>query len=120
MSGIFGAYDTSGKATVLEEVYLGLYALQHRGQESAGIVTSHQGMLFSHKGMGLVANVFANGDGMRLPGDIAIGQELLQDLQAACRIDVVEDHAADPHPRLEGREAVHDGGDAAGDRGAGL
>ena len=44
MSGIFGAYSKSGKP-VLEEVYLGLYALQHRGQECAGIAWSEDGQL---------------------------------------------------------------------------
>lgn len=55
MSGIFGAYSAAGK-TVLEEVYLGLYALQHRGQESAGIAWNCGGHVASARGMGLLHN----------------------------------------------------------------
>ena len=53
--------------------YLGLYAMQHRGQESAGIVTLHQGEHRVHKGMGLVGDVFKESDLTRLIGDTAIG-----------------------------------------------
>jgi amidophosphoribosyltransferase len=52
---------------------LGLHALQHRGQESAGIVTGHNGSLFCRKGMGLVAQVFSGSEGSSLPGEIAVG-----------------------------------------------
>lgn len=55
MSGVFGAYSKSGKP-VLEEVYLGLYALQHRGQESAGIAWTDGGRVVTAKGMGLLHN----------------------------------------------------------------
>lgn len=55
MSGVFGAYSGSGKS-VLEEVYLGLYALQHRGQESAGIAWTEKGRVVSVRGMGLLHN----------------------------------------------------------------
>ena len=54
MCGIFGAYSLK-KTSVLEDVYLGLYALQHRGQESAGIAWSDSdGTIGTMKGMGLV------------------------------------------------------------------
>ncbi len=53
MSGIFGAYSVKSK-TVLEEVYLGLYALQHRGQESAGIAWARGGHAASARGFGLL------------------------------------------------------------------
>ncbi|HPJ24966.1 MAG TPA: amidophosphoribosyltransferase [Synergistaceae bacterium] len=54
MCGIFGAYSPK-KISVLEDVYLGLYALQHRGQESAGIAWSDSGgTIETMKGMGLV------------------------------------------------------------------
>ncbi len=53
--------------------YLGLYALQHRGQESAGIVSSDSGSLRLEKGMGLVADIFTEEALARLPGPIAIG-----------------------------------------------
>ena len=68
--GVVGLYGVKDAASLAA---LGLHALQHRGQESAGIVTSYEGRLLCHKGMGLVANVFANGEGARLPGDMAIG-----------------------------------------------
>ncbi len=51
-------------------IYLGLYALQHRGQESAGIATHHDGEIISHKNMGLVAEVFRD---VQLPGTAGIG-----------------------------------------------
>lgn len=65
--GIFGVPDAAPLAA------LALHALQHRGQESAGIVTSHAGALHSHKAMGLVSQVFADGKARTLPGDSAIG-----------------------------------------------
>lgn len=52
---------------------LGLHALQHRGQESAGIATSYDGVLHCHKAMGLVSKVFGDGQAQALPGDMAIG-----------------------------------------------
>lgn len=55
MAGIFGAYCTKGRP-VLEEVYLGLYALQHRGQESAGIAWIENGRVAAKKGLGLLHN----------------------------------------------------------------
>ncbi|MGA2966812.1 MAG: amidophosphoribosyltransferase, partial [Terriglobales bacterium] len=53
--------------------YLGLYALQHRGQESAGIVTSDGERLCQHKAMGLVADVFSHDVLASLRGVLAIG-----------------------------------------------
>ncbi|QPJ64764.1 MAG: amidophosphoribosyltransferase [Candidatus Nitrohelix vancouverensis] len=68
--GVMGVFGNPEAANL---VYLGLYALQHRGQESAGIVSSEDGKLHLERGMGLVADVF-NGDRLKkLPGDIAIG-----------------------------------------------
>ena len=54
-------------------VYLGLYALQHRGQESSGIVSSDGKGLISHRQMGLVADVFREDVIKRLEGSRAIG-----------------------------------------------
>lgn len=65
--GLFGIPDAAPLAA------LGLHALQHRGQESAGIATAHNGILHCHKGMGLVAKVFGDGQAGRLPGHAAIG-----------------------------------------------
>ena len=53
--GVFGIFDHQEAAHI---TYLGLYALQHRGQESAGIVVSDGKQLTGHRGMGLVPDVF--------------------------------------------------------------
>jgi len=53
--------------------YLGLHALQHRGQESAGIVTSDGEQLYAHRAMGLVQDAFSQEQLAQLPGRIAIG-----------------------------------------------
>jgi amidophosphoribosyltransferase len=53
--------------------YLALYALQHRGQESAGIVASNGEALIAHRGMGLVADIFDQDTVRRLEGRLAIG-----------------------------------------------
>ena len=68
--GVFGVF---GHPYSAELTYLGLYALQHRGQESAGIVVSDGIEISSQHGMGLVVNVFENGDIENLKGHIAIG-----------------------------------------------
>ena len=68
--GLFGAFGTPEAAY---EVYCGLYALQHRGQESTGIVASDGTTLLSSKGMGLVSNVFSRESLKTLKGEIAIG-----------------------------------------------
>jgi amidophosphoribosyltransferase len=68
--GLFGTFGCP-EASYL--IYLGLYALQHRGEESCGIVTSDGEELFIHKDMGLVADVF-NGERLKgLKGDRGIG-----------------------------------------------
>jgi amidophosphoribosyltransferase len=68
--GIFGIYGHPEAANL---TYLGLYALQHRGQEGAGICTSDGKQLFLEKSMGLVADIFTEKRLRRLPGHIAIG-----------------------------------------------
>lgn len=68
--GIFGVYGTPGAANL---AYFGLYALQHRGQESAGIAVSNGKELLLHKGMGLVRDVFDEQNLSSLRGDIACG-----------------------------------------------
>ena len=68
--GVFGIY---GHAESARLTYLGLYALQHRGQESCGIVASGSGELRSERSMGLVSDVFDAGRLNRLPGASAIG-----------------------------------------------
>ncbi|TDJ51467.1 MAG: amidophosphoribosyltransferase [Nitrospina sp.] len=65
--GVFGHPEASNL------VYLGLYALQHRGQESAGIAATVDGRMHLETGMGLVADVFNTQRLKRLPGSMAIG-----------------------------------------------
>ncbi len=68
--GIFGVYGHPEAANL---TYLGLYALQHRGQEGSGICSSDGRHLFLEKSRGLVADVFSEKRLKRLPGHIAIG-----------------------------------------------
>ena len=71
MCGIFGVYGHSEAANL---TYLGLHALQHRGQESAGIVSADGDRLHYVRRMGLVAEAFAGGAAFKdLPGHLAIG-----------------------------------------------
>lgn len=68
--GIFGIYGHEDAANL---TYLGLYALQHRGQESAGIVTWNGSRILVEKGMGYVADLFDESRISRLPGRSAVG-----------------------------------------------
>jgi amidophosphoribosyltransferase len=71
MCGIVGI---SGLPDAARLAYLGLYALQHRGQESAGmVVIDRDGTARSHRGMGLVSENFDDQTLSSLPGDVAIG-----------------------------------------------
>jgi amidophosphoribosyltransferase len=72
MCGVFGAFSRDG-ASVLEDVYLGLYALQHRGQESAGVAwVNSRGNVHSLKGSGLV--------------HLALNQHQLASIETGCAI----------------------------------
>jgi amidophosphoribosyltransferase len=68
--GVFGVFGHDDAANL---AYLGLYALQHRGQESAGIAAVDDGKLFIEREMGYVADVFDEARLSRLPGRSAIG-----------------------------------------------
>ncbi|QQE74929.1 amidophosphoribosyltransferase [Brevibacillus composti] len=68
--GVFGIYNHKEASPL---TYLGLHALQHRGQESAGICASDGERWYKHRGMGLVAEAFAGVDLNTFRGDIAIG-----------------------------------------------
>jgi amidophosphoribosyltransferase len=70
MCGVFGVWDVEEASRI---TYLGLHGLQHRGQESAGIVTAKEDRLYSFKRMGRVADVFDESALDALPGRIAIG-----------------------------------------------
>lgn len=68
--GLFGVY---GLKTAAPVIYQGLFALQHRGQEGAGIVVSDGAKIRSTKGLGLIGEVFAGKSFDDLPGDMGIG-----------------------------------------------
>jgi amidophosphoribosyltransferase len=70
MCGVFGVY---GHTEAAKLTYLGLHALQHRGQESAGIVSTNGGRLYAHRAMGLVHDSFTPADLEGLPGTASIG-----------------------------------------------
>lgn len=74
--GVFGIYDFGGN-DIASAIYYGLFALQHRGQESCGIAVSDtrgpKGIVKSHKGMGLVNEVFTPEVLEGLKGDIGLG-----------------------------------------------
>jgi amidophosphoribosyltransferase len=69
--GVFGVYVPGEDAAKL--TYFGLYALQHRGQESAGIATFEGEQVNLHKDMGLVSQVFNESILQTLPGSVAVG-----------------------------------------------
>jgi amidophosphoribosyltransferase len=69
--GVFGIY--APREDVAKLTYFGLYALQHRGQESAGIATFEGGKVHLYKEMGLVSQVFNESILSELPGEMAVG-----------------------------------------------
>lgn len=69
--GVFGVWAPGEEVAKL--AFYGLYALQHRGQEAAGIATSDGERILIFKDMGLVSQVFTESDLASLPGDLAIG-----------------------------------------------
>lgn len=71
--GVMGIYSPN-RRNVAHTVYTGLYALQHRGQESAGIVVNDDGLFYSHKDLGLVSDVFGAEQLAKFPmGTMAVG-----------------------------------------------
>ena len=70
MCGVFGIYDHPEAANL---TYLGLHALQHRGQESAGVVSNDSGTLHGVRSMGHVRHIFTRDVLAQLPGRLAIG-----------------------------------------------
>jgi amidophosphoribosyltransferase len=70
MCGVFGIHGHDEAANI---AYLGLHALQHRGQESAGLVAAEDGSLRRHASMGLVSDAFTRETLTRLAGPVAIG-----------------------------------------------
>lgn len=71
--GVFGVYSPN-KSDLVNIVYYGLYALQHRGQESCGIVVNQDGVFYSHKDLGLLNDVFSKDKLMSFPdANMAVG-----------------------------------------------
>jgi len=84
--GVFGIFNHPKAA---ELTYFGLYSLQHRGHESAGIVTSDKGKFHLRKGMGEVPQVFSEAESMkRLSGRIAIGHTRYSTTGASSLINI--------------------------------
>ena len=96
MFGIFGHPEAANLT------YLGLYALQHRGQESAGIAASDGGEVRISKSMGYVADAFSEKTLEKLPGHIAIGHVRYSTAGDSKR----RQRAADPD-RLRARADCH-------------
>ncbi|MEM8613746.1 MAG: amidophosphoribosyltransferase, partial [Cyanobacteria bacterium P01_H01_bin.105] len=69
--GVFAVFSPNDDVATL--AYFGLYALQHRGQEAAGIATFDHGNVHVHKDMGLVSQVFDEDVLQSLPGQWAVG-----------------------------------------------
>ena len=70
MCGVFGAYSTNG-SPVLEDVYLGLCALQHRGQLSAGVAWTADGTIHVKKALGLVHEALSQNELAQIPEECA-------------------------------------------------
>gem|GEM_PF-2545782 len=98
--GVFGVYAPGEDVARL--TFYGLYALQHRGQESAGIATSDGNNLHLRTGMGLVGHVFEEEDLAHLPGSIAIGHTRY----STTRLQPHRQRPADPHHRPAGRDSA--------------
>ena len=95
--GVIGTYCSDETKNAAHLVYYGLYALQHRGQESAGIAANNNGVMELRKGLGLAGEVFRGETFENFPGNIAIGHvrystagdgsvRSAQPLAASCRL----------------------------------
>lgn len=97
--GIFGVYGKGFEAARL--VHPGLWALQHRGQESSGIASSDGKKIYLHKGMGLVAHVFGEEDLKKLKGYLAIGHN-----RYSTSGDSIETHAQPILEKIKGKKFI--------------
>ncbi len=71
--GVFGVYNKDGEMDAAQTIYYGLYALQHRGQESCGIAVNDDGTIIYHKDLGTVPDVFNHTLLAHLQGSIGVG-----------------------------------------------
>ncbi len=84
--GVFGIFRHTDAA---ELTFFGLYSLQHRGHESAGIISSDKGKIYLHKGMGQVSEVFSDKANLKkLKGNIAIGHTRYSTTGASSLINI--------------------------------
>jgi amidophosphoribosyltransferase len=84
-----GVFGILGARKAAELTYLGLYALQHRGQEGAGIVSSNNGKIYQHRGLGEVNEVFSQKEILSgLKGGLAIGHNRYSTTGASSSINV--------------------------------
>ncbi|MGB2990843.1 MAG: amidophosphoribosyltransferase [Candidatus Zixiibacteriota bacterium] len=84
--GVFGIF---GARKAAELTYLGLYALQHRGQEGAGIVSSNDGKIYQHRGPGEVNEIFSQKETLNgLKGNLAIGHNRYSTTGASSSINI--------------------------------
>ena len=95
--GVFGIYSNENKKDIAGLIYYGLCALQHRGQESAGMSISKDEKIHTFKGMGLVSDVFSEITLKETVGNVGIGhvrystaggscEENAQPLQSHCKL----------------------------------
>ncbi len=71
--GVFGVYNRDGGMDAAQTIYYGLYALQHRGQESCGIAVNDDGTIIHHKDLGTVPDVFNHTMLNHLKGTMGVG-----------------------------------------------
>jgi amidophosphoribosyltransferase len=102
--GVFGVYAPGEDVAKL--TYFGLFALQHRGQESAGIATFEGDRVHLHKEMGLVAQVFNEQTLQKLPGDVGVGHTRYSTTGSS---RVVNAQPAIVHTRLGSMALAHNG-----------
>lgn len=119
--GVFGVYSPSAQ-DVAALAYYGLYALQHRGQESCGIVVNDDGVFSSHKGLGLVSEVFCENEMKKFPqGEIAVGHMTYGINTMDVRWEDIHSGSSCSPPLRRGERRDHadgagcSGGDYAGD-----
>ena len=72
--GVFGIYNNDGDMNIVEETYLAMYTLQHRGQVGAGIAVNNNGNMVYHKDFGMIPEALPEAEVNRLGnGNIALG-----------------------------------------------
>ena len=104
--GVFGIWAPPGVDDAADEVYRGLLALQHRGQESAGITVGKDGGLKTEKGMGLISQVFSAGNLEKMSGHLGIGHVRYS---TAGSSDIANAQPLEGHGKLGDLAVAHNG-----------